>query len=419
MRSSRREGLCIIDARTAGVSGDKYLGALVDLGGSVKTLERVAKAVETTLPGTRKVSVSARRVERGEIGAWLVTVDSKEDATKRKGMVLLDAIRNSAQKLHLSERGTSFATSTIETLLRAESKVHNQPSSSVELHELGSADTLVDILGVANLVEELGLAKCEWVSTSIAVGGGSSHFSGREYPNPPPAAMEILREHKFPIRAGRVERELTTPTGAAITVNLASQGIDSYPAIRPEKIGYGAGSQEIKEVANIVRLIVGTPLSAGHNHDQVVVLETNLDDVTGEVIGHAMERVMEAGARDVTVTPVFMKKNRPGHLMSVIANAERAEELAGVIIKETGTLGVREIPVSRHITLRNERKGWVELKGKRHPFRVKLSSDARGRVLKEKVEYEDRKKLSRKTGLGITEVNKLLESESKRKKTPE
>ncbi len=419
MRSSRTGGLVIIDARTAGVSGDKYLGALVDLGGSVKTLERVAKAVETTLPGTRSVIVAAHRVERGEIGARLVTVDSKEDATPRKGIVLLDAVKKCAEKLHLSEWGTTFASMTIETLLSAESQVHNQPSSSVELHELGSADTLVDILGVANLVEELGLEKREWLSTSIGVGSGSSHFSGREYPNPPPAVMEILRAHKFPIRAGGPERELTTPTGAAITVNLASQGIDSYPAVRPEKIGYGAGSQEIKEVANIVRLIVGTPLSARHNHDQVVVLETNLDDVTGEVIGHAMESVMEAGARDVTVTPVFMKKNRPGHLMSVIADAERAEELAGVIIRETGTLGVREIPVSRHITLRNERKGWVKVKGKRHPFTVKVSSDANGRVLKEKVEYEDRKKLSKKTGLGITEVNKLLERESKRKKTPE
>ena len=419
MRSSGTESLVIIDARVAGVSGDKYLGALVDLGGSVKTLENVAKVVETTLPGTRSVSVVAHRVERGEIGARLVTVDSKEDTTHRKGKVLLEAVRTSAEKLHLSEWGTKFASSTIETLLSAESKVHNRPSSSVELHELGSADTLVDILGVANLAEELGLAKYEWVSTSIAVGSGSSHFSGKEYPNPAPAAMEILREHQFPIRAGRVERELTTPTGAAITVNLASQGVDSYPTIRPERIGYGAGSREMNEVANIVRLVVGTPLAAGHGHDQVVILETNLDDVTGEVIGHAMEKVMEAGARDVTVTPVFMKKNRPGYLMSVIADAPMAEELAGVIIKETGTLGVREIPVSRHITLRSERKSWVEVKGKRYPLTVKVSSDDRGRLLREKVEYEDRKKLSKKTGLGIAEVDKLLESESRRKKARE
>lgn len=415
MRDSKSESLCIIDARTAGVSGDKYLGALVDLGGNVKTLDRVAKAVEATLPGTREISVVSRRVERGEIGARLVTVDAKEVSTERRGKVLLDAVRNCSRKLHLSEWGTSFASSTIETLLRAESRVHNQPLPAVELHELGSADTLVDILGVANLAEELGLAECEWVSTSLAVGIGLSHFSGGEYPNPPPAVMEILRGHKFPIRAGRVERELTTPTGAAITVNLAAQGLDSYPPIRPEKIGYGAGSQEIKEVANIVRLIVGTPLAPGHHHDQVVVLETNLDDVTGEVIGHAMERVMEAGARDVTVTPVFMKKNRPGHLMSVIADAERAEELASVIIKETGTLGVREIPVSRHITMRNERKSWVRVKGKRHRFTLKVSSDNRGRVLKEKIEYDDRKKLSRETGLGLVEVNKLLEGESKQK----
>jgi len=407
MRSSRPEDLCIIDARTAGVSGDKYLGALVDLGGSMKTLEKVAKAVETTLPGTRNVTVAARRVERGEIAARLVTVDSEEEAKHRKGLVILNAVKRGAEKLHLSKWGTAFASTTIETLLNAESAVHNQPSSSLELHELGSADTIVDILGVASLAEEIELDEHRWVSTPVAVGGGTSHFSGREYPNPPPAATEILRSRKFAFVRGAADGELTTPTGAAITVNLAEELVDSHQSFSPQKIGYGAGSKEIDGVANILRLMVGTTLGQPHAHDQVVVLETNLDDVTGEIVGHALARIMEAGARDVSVAPVFMKKNRPGYLMSVIADATMAEELANVIMAETGTLGVREIPVSRHITLREERKVMMRVKGKDYHVTVKVALDSKGRRLGEKAEYEDLSRISRETGITVRRLQQF------------
>ncbi len=245
----------------------------------------------------------------------------------------------------------------------------------------------------------------------MPVGSGTSHFSGRDYSNPPPAVAEILRAHRVPMSPGKVEQELTTPTGAAITVNLAKNVSDSYPAIRPGRIGYGAGSREIKEVANVLRIVIGERVDPSHSHNQVVVLETNLDDVTGEVIGHAIERVMEAGARDVTVTPVYMKKNRPGHMFSVIVDAGRSEELARVIMEETGSLGVREIPVRRHITLRTAGKRVLQVKGNQYPLRVKSVVDAEGRILREKVEYEDRKRVARKTGMSIREIDHLTKKD--------
>ncbi len=404
----RTKTVVLIDARLAGVSGDKYLGALLDLGGNASLLRAVGRVVKECLPGTREVSVEARDVERGEIAARLVTVAAKEDVTKRKGEVLRNAIQESSKRLGLSGWASKFSLATIDTLLQAEAHVHRHSVEDVELHELGSADTLVDILGTASLVEEVGLADAEWWATPVAVGGGVSHFSGRDYPNPPPAVAEILRSRRFPMQADAVRHELSTPTGVAITINLSSKVVDSFPSIRIRQIGYGAGSKELKEIANVLRLSVGESSEPSHVHDNVVVLETNLDDVTGEVIGYAVEKVMAAGALDVSVTPVFMKKNRPGHLISVIVEEAKAEEIAHVLMGETGTLGVREIPVRRHIALRTTKKVTVGFKGKSFSVSVKSALDHKGRAVSEKVEYEDRRKIAIKSGLTMRDVDSRL-----------
>ncbi len=400
----------LIDARLAGVSGDKYLGALLDLGGNASRLRAVGRVVKECLPGTREVSVEARDVERGEIAARLVTVASKEDVTKRKGEVLRNAINESSKRLGLSDWASKFSLATIDTLLQAEAHVHRHSVKDVELHELGSADTLVDILGTASLVEEVGLADAEWWATPVAVGGGVSHFSGRDYPNPPPAVAEILRSRRFPMQSDPVRQELSTPTGVAITINLAGKVVDSFPSFRTRGIGYGAGSKELKEVANVLRLIVGESTETAHSHDRVVILETNLDDITGEVVGHAVEKLVAAGARDVSIIPVFMKKNRPGHMISVITDETRAEEMANLILEETGTLGVREIPVRRHIALRTTKRVLVEVGGKKFPVSVKSAVDGKGRVLHEKIEFEDRKRLSEKMGISVRKIGRPVKT---------
>jgi uncharacterized protein (TIGR00299 family) protein len=399
--------LVLIDANSSGVSGDKYLGALVNMGGRVESLRKVARVVVEYLPGTSDVEVNARRVERGGIGGHLVTIKSEEKHLRRKGSVILTAAEKCARKIGLSDWGSRFTLSTVETLLHAESEVHGHSPKDVELEELGSADTLIDVLGVAHLSEELGLGEAAWWSTPVAVGGGTSHFSGRSYPNPPPAVAEILRAHKFPMVRGLGEQELSTPTGVAITVNLVRGYSQSHPPVRPERVGYGAGSRDIDEVANVLRITAGDSLETAHSHDEMVILETNIDDVTGEVIGRAVEQLMSKGARDVTITPVYMKKNRPGHIITVIARKDDAEELAQVLIAETGTLGVRELPVIRHITPRTSRTISLRIAGKSFPLRVKIAEDRRGRSLGGKVEYEDLRRISDKTGISILELQRL------------
>src|SRR5205807_3306660 len=398
--------LAVIDAKSSGVSGDKYLGALVNMGGRVESLRKVARVVAEYLPGTSRVEVEARKVERGGIGGHLVTIKLEEKDPRRKGSVILSAAEKCSRKLGLSGSVAKFSVSTVETLLQAESKVHGHSPADVELEELGSADTLIDVLGVARLSEELGLTNATWWSTPVAVGGGTSHFSGRSYPNPPPAVAEVLRAHKFPMVRGLGDQELSTPTGVAITVNLVGNYSQSHPAIRPDMVGYGAGSKDIDGVANVLRITAGQSLETPHSHDEVVILETNIDDVTGEIIGRAAERLMSQGARDVTITPVYMKKNRPGHMITVISKKDDAEDLAQVLMAETGTLGVRELPVNRHITPRTTRKIQMRIGGKTHHVGVKIAEDRKGRVLGFKMEYEDLRRISDQTGISVLKLRR-------------
>ena len=172
-------------------------------------------------------------------------------------------------------------------------------------------------------------------------------------------------------------------------------------------VGYGAGSKDIDAVANVLRIMAGQSPETPHSHDEMVILETNIDDVTGEVLGRAVERLMSQGARDVTITPVYMKKNRPGHVVTVIAKKEDGEDLAQVLIAETGTLGVRELPVIRHITPRTRKTIELRIRGKVHPVGVKLSEDRQGRILGVKVEYEDLRRISDTTGISILELQRL------------
>ncbi len=408
MRASGR--VVIIDASSSGVSGDKFLGALIDLGGSPKSLEKVAKVVEANLPGATHVEVKTTRVERGEINSQLVEVRSEEKVSKRKASDLKSSAVKCGEALNLSEWGTVFVKSVLDTLSSAESQVHGQSAEEVELHELGSADTLVDILGAAYLAEELKLSGGEWWCSPIAVGTGGTSFSGRTYPNPAPAVAEILRAHRFPMKTSDVQFELTTPTGAAIAVNLGGSGAGEVPVLTAHKIGYGAGGKDLDQVANVLRLTVGEISGIDHAHDDVVVLETNLDDVSGEVIGRAVERLMEAGARDVSITPVFMKKNRPGQLISVIADRAKSEHLAELLMEETGTLGVREIPVSRHISRRTSGTMELEVKGRKFQVRVKKSLSASGHPQGGKVEYEDLRRISNETGLSIRELQEIVKN---------
>jgi hypothetical protein len=302
-----------------------------------------------------------------------------------------------------------LATNVIDTLIKAEADLHGESVDEVHLHEAGSADTIADIVGTVVALEDLNLSRDTVVySTPVAVGGGLLTFSHGTVSTPAPATLEILRSKAFPMIGGPVESELATPTGVSLLVNMAHNVSSLYPPMKPVKIGYGAGAADYAETPNVLRMVIGEPFEYALANDEVHVLETNLDDVSGEVIGYAVERLLEEGAKDVSVIPMFTKKNRPGHIVKIISDKKDVKHLARILVDETGTLGVREYSCGRHILLREVSSVSVRINEKSEPVRVKIARDLDGKVVQVKPEYDDIEKLAKNTGTSFRDIMEIV-----------
>jgi len=391
--------IAVVDCQFAGISGDMLVGALLDLGANIKKTVRSMESVKDYVKGCDRLQVTVTEVTRHGLRAKRVEVKAVEKFEYRTGIELTDAISKCLMELKLSKAACNFATNTLETIIKAEAKVHGENLEEVHLHEAGSADTLADIIGTATALEDLGIFRETKVySMPVAVGGGLFKFSHGIIPSPTPATIEILRSKHFMMLGGPVEAELATPTGVALLVNLADTATQTYPPMKPKAIGYGAGAKDFNETPNILRITVGEPLEHGFLSDEIYVLETNLDDVTGEVVGHTMDRLLREGARDVSIIPMFTKKNRPGQILKIITDRQNVEHLSQIVVEETGTLGVRMYPCKRYILTRETIPVEVEIEGKRETVNVKVSKELGGKAVQVKPEYVDVKKLADKTG---------------------
>lgn len=377
---------------------------MIDLGASERNVLSAMESVKDFVKGCGKLRVSAVNVSVGGVKARRLLVDFEDEAKSRRGLELVKAVEECASSLGLPKTARDFALSSIRSLIEAEARVHGEGLEDVELHESGSVDTLADVVGAAAAAGELGLLEGEVYSTPVAVGKGLTKFSHGVFPVPAPATLEILRAGGFALVGGPAEGELTTPTGAALLVNLASRSLPAFPPMIPEKVGYGAGSKELKGAPNLLRVVAGR--SEGEDAvDFVYVLETNLDDVSGEVVGYAAEKLMKEGAKDVSIVPVFAKKGRPGYILKVVSDQENLRKLVRLIMEETGTLGVRVIPCVRHLALRRKFKARVDLGGGvggEIAFKVAKGED--GRLIQVKPEYEDLKRLAVETGEPLRKI---------------
>ena len=390
--------ILVIDCQTAGISGDMMLGALVDMGINEDRFIEAMNSVKKYIQGYKNLEVIVKDVQRKGFRAKKVEVRSREERSQMTVAELKTAVANAADELHLSERAKAFAQKTLDTLIQAEAKIHGETVDQVHLHETASADTIVDIVGAAFSLDELGLfSHTKIYSTPVAVGGGLFKFSHGTVSSPAPATIEILRSKTFPMIGGPVGFELTTTTGAAILTNTADAPVHFYPPIKPESVGYGAGTKDLKEMPNVLRLIVGQPLTYNLLRDEAFVLETNLDDVTGEVIGYVVDKLFQEGARDVSVVPMSTKNNRPGHIIRVITERDNVEKLSLTMMRETGTLGVRIHPCERLILNRTITPLEVEVDGVKETINVKVSTDSAGEVIQVKPEFQDVKRLAERT----------------------
>ena len=251
---NKAKKVIVIDCQSAGISGDMTISALIDLGARQKRIMKAAEIVEENLPTLAKLGVEVSDVERHGIKAKAFNVMSTEEPKPMKAKDARNVLSKCLETAELSDIASVYALKVLNSLIEGESRVHGK-ESNLHLHELASADTFVDILGTATALDDLELFRdAEIYSTPVAVGGGSVKFSHGTFAVPAPATIEILRSKNYPIIGGPINHELTTPTGAAILVNLAESS-SFYPPIRPIKIGYGAGSRDFEELTNVLRIV--------------------------------------------------------------------------------------------------------------------------------------------------------------------
>ena len=397
----------VIDPSMAGISGDMLLGALVDLGANPK---RVADGVAQSgrfMEGAEVTSVRFERAAKHGISAQRLVLEVKEDARHRQGTEVKEAAMKLAGSLGLSDDARNFARSSVDMLIAAESRVHGVPPESVHFHEASSIDTVADIVGAGIALDDLGIWGEEVYCMPVSVGGGTVMFSHGTMSNPASAILAILEGTGITIQGGPAYCELATPTGACMLASLAKSPASHYPRMAITAVGYGAGTRDLEGVANVLKLVRGARDELGH--DTVKVLETNVDDVPGEVLGSMVERLMGRGAKDVSVYPGITKKGRPTNLISVVCAPERADDLAEALILETGTLGIRVTEPSRILVPREERTASVTIRGKGFDVRYKVSS-FKGRS-DYKVEFDDIKRVSESLAKSVREAEYLLRQE--------
>ncbi|MGI8984332.1 MAG: nickel pincer cofactor biosynthesis protein LarC [Acidimicrobiales bacterium] len=368
----------------SGIAGDMALGALIDAGADVGEV----RALLDRLP-MAGWSMEVEPVMRGGIGATKVEVVVADTPVVRTYAHITGLI----VEARLPERVANRAQAIFAALADAEGHLHRRPVAQVHFHEVGGVDAVIDVVGACAALEVLGVDTV-W-SSPVANGMGMVRSAHGMLPVPAPAVVELLRG--APSYGRDVPYELTTPTGAAILAATAT-GWGPMPAMRVGASGFGAGTRDLEGLPNLLQVVVGEALAAEPARPEpgqpVTLLEVNVDDATGETLAHAVAALMDAGALDAWLTPILMKKGRPAYTFSVLADQALADQLAGVLVAETGSLGVRGETLERWAAARTQ--GQVDVDG--IPVRVKVGA---GRV---KVEHDDAARAARRTGLPLREV---------------
>ena len=392
----------------SGVSGDMLLGAILDAGLPLEGLR--AELAKLPLEG---YSLTSRRVRRAGLAAMQAVVEVRDeqrprpDADARSGRPsgrtlgdVLEVVQASSLPAGDRERGATV----FRRLAEAEAAVHDETVETVHLHEVGAVDAMVDVMGTVAGLRLLGVK--ELYASPLPAGEGQAVGRHGRLPVPAPATLELLARAGAPLRAdaGEPSGELVTPTGAAIVTTLARFG---RPEMTLERIGYGAGSRDPAGRPNVLRLWLGEGVAPGTK--PMVLIETNIDDMTGEMLGYVQEKLLAAGAADAWFTSIQMKKGRPGVMVSVICSEAAEEAVARLLLRETSTLGVRVRPVHRWEAEREV----LEFESSLGPAAVKVKRlpDEQPRVAPE---YEACKRLAEASGLPLAEVYRVVEREGRK-----
>ncbi len=373
----------------SGISGDMVLGALVDAGADITRIE-----VELRKLAVSSWTISAEKVKRKGIGATYVRVETSEQTKHRHLSHILGIIDDAGLAPRVAQRARTI----FECLGEAEARIHQTSIEKVHFHEVGAVDAIVDIVGACVGFELLGIE--EFACGPINVGAGRVNTAHGILPVPAPATADMLRQ--APTYSTGIEKELATPTGAAILAGTTTK-YGPLPMMTVAKIGYGAGSAELAEQANVLRIFVGETASreAGTGWDETVsVIEANVDDMNPQIYGYFAQKAFEAGALDVFSTPVQMKKNRPGLLVTLVCAPTTADALVDLIFRETTTIGVRAYEARRRTLQRESVSVQSKFGGE---VRIKVAH-LNGDVVNAQPEFEDCQRLAAAVGVPLRQV---------------
>jgi uncharacterized protein (TIGR00299 family) protein len=403
--------IAVIDCQVAGIAGDMLMSSLVDAGASKSKIADAIFACQDFLKGSKIAKVNFAKIVSHGFVATQLQMKYTDSIRERKGAEMYSSLARCCDSLGLEQRAKTFALESLKTIISAEAKIHGEEFDSVHLHEASSIDTLADLAGCAVALQDLKLLDSRIYSTKVAVGGGLLKFSHGTIPNPASAILEIFKNKQFVLVGGQAEEELTTPTGAAMLINLASGSVGYYPSIAPEKIGYGAGTKKFEGFANVLRVLIGTPgIITETNKDTVYVVETNIDDASGELVGNLVERLSEV-SKDVTVIPGLTKKSRPAYLIRIISENAQLNNVLEVLFSESGTLGARVQEVQRYVLPRAILTVPVEINGSKFSVHVKVVKNSAGKMTNAKAEFEDIRIIASRCQLPVKKAMELVNAQ--------
>ncbi len=373
----------------SGVSGDMILGALVDAGLDLEGLKKSLSGL-----AIKGYTLKARTVHKADLKATKIDVFTDSTPSNLKTLSDLERV---IRRSRLGESLRQKSLKVLKRLIQAEAKSHGVPANRLRLHGMDPVDTLVDIMGTVVGLHLLGIQRV--LCSPIHVGSGLKGLS--------PATAELLEG--APIYASGIPHELATPTGAAIMTTLVEE-FSPVPLLVLREVGYGAGTLDIPQGPNLLRVLIGEPRTMPQNYetDQVIEIETNIDDLSPQIYEHLMERLLAAGALDVYLTPILMKKGRPATKVSVLSHSAHADKISTLLFQETTTLGVRIHEATRAKLFRMDRT----LSTRFGKVRVKLVQREAGRW-DAAPEYEDCKEIARRTGLPLRTVLEKIKQDIK------
>ena len=369
----------------SGVSGDMILGALIDAGADLHKLESEL--------GKLKISgftLKAEKTIRRGLSGTRFFVDADHSHAERHLTDIERIVDNSGLADDIKTRAKTI----FRDLAHVEAKIHNTNPGDVHFHEVGGLDSIVDVVGSLIVMKMLGIETM--YASRIPVGTGFVECDHGILPLPAPATLELLKG--IPVHASSIEKELVTPTGIAILKHVV-QSFGAIPEMKIEHIGYGAGSRDLK-IPNLLRVWIGeTEVKEEYEEDEVILIETNIDNMNPEILGYVLERLLERGVLDAFMTPIFMKKNRPGTLLSILITPDKLDETISTIFAETTSLGVR----FRRLERRKVPREQILVETSFGPVRVKVSHiDSEKRIISP--EYEDCREIAARMGVPLRKV---------------